>query len=54
MDYNKLSKTLLTKLEDVFELTIKINIGINEIAALCDLRASVSTTLTAPHNPSHK
>jgi hypothetical protein len=54
MDYNKLSKKLLAKLEDVFQLTIKINIGINEIAALCDLRASVSTTLTAPHNPSHK
>ena len=29
--------------EDIFEPTIRIHIGVNEIAALCDLGASVST-----------
>ena len=31
------------KLDDIFEPTIKIKIGTNEIATLCDLGASVST-----------
>jgi hypothetical protein len=30
-------------LDDIFEPTIKIHIGVNEIVALCDLGASVST-----------
>jgi hypothetical protein len=33
----------ITKQEVIFEPTIRINIGANEIAALCDLGASVST-----------
>ena len=42
-DYKKLSEKLPAKLDDIFEPTVKINVGINEIAALCDLGASVST-----------
>jgi hypothetical protein len=42
-EYKKLSKKLCAKQEDIFEPTIRINIGANEIAALCDLGASVST-----------
>jgi len=42
-DYNKLAGKLAAKLEDIFEPTIKTKIGINEIVALCDLGASVST-----------
>jgi hypothetical protein len=42
-DYRKLSEKLPAKLDDIFEPTIKITIGENEIAALCDLGASVST-----------
>jgi hypothetical protein len=41
--YKKLSEKLPAKQEDIFEPTIKINIGINEIVALCDQGASVST-----------
>jgi hypothetical protein len=42
--YKKISKKKLpAKLEDIFEPTVKISIGANEIAALCDLGASVST-----------
>ena len=43
MDYRKLAEKLSAKLDDIFEPTIKIHIGVNEIAALCDLGASVST-----------
>ena len=42
-DYKKLSEKLPAKLHDIFELAVKINVGMNEIAALCDLGASVST-----------
>jgi hypothetical protein len=42
-EYKKLSEKLPTKQEYIFEPTIRINIGVNEIAALCDLGASVST-----------
>ena len=42
-DYRKLAEKLPAKLDDIFEPTIKIHIGVNEIAALCDLGASVST-----------
>ena len=31
------------KEEDIFEPTIKIHLGVNEITALCDLGASFST-----------
>jgi hypothetical protein len=41
--YKKLSDKLPAKQEDIFEPTIKINIGINEIVALCDQGASAST-----------
>lgn len=43
LEYKQLSKKLPAKLDDIFEPTIKIKIGTNEIAALCDLSASVST-----------
>ena len=43
MNTKKLLKKLPAKLDDIFEPTIKINVGTNEIAALCDLGASVST-----------
>ena len=43
MEYAKLSEKLPAKLDDIFEPTIKIHIGMNEIAELCDLVASVST-----------
>ena len=43
MEYKQLSEKLPAKLDDIFEPTIKIKIGANEIAALCDLGASVST-----------
>ena len=43
MEYARLSEKLPAKLDDIFEPTIKIHIGMNEIAALCDLGASVST-----------
>jgi hypothetical protein len=42
-NYKKLSKKLPAKLDDIFEPTFKIHIGINEIVACCDLGASVST-----------
>ena len=42
-DYKKLSEKLPAKLDDIFEPTVKITVGVNEIAALCDLGASVST-----------
>ncbi|MBI0385488.1 retroviral-like aspartic protease, partial [Streptomyces albiflaviniger] len=42
-DYRKLSEKLPAKLDDIFEPTVKINVGVNEIAALCDLGESVST-----------
>ena len=37
------TRKLPANLDDIFEPTIKINVGTNEIAALCDLGASVST-----------
>jgi hypothetical protein len=43
MEYKKLSEKLLAKLDDIFQLTIKIKLGTSEIAALCGLGASVST-----------
>ena len=43
MEYKQLSEKLPAKLDDIFEPTIKIKIGTNEIAALCDLGASVCT-----------
>ena len=42
-DYRKLSEKLPAKLDDIFEPTIRITLGENEITALCDLGASVST-----------
>jgi uncharacterized UPF0146 family protein len=45
--YKKLAKNLPTKLDDIFEPTINIHIGVHEITALCDLGASV---LTIPKN----
>ena len=42
-EYKKIAEKLPVKLDDIFEPTIKIKIGTNEIAALCDLGASVST-----------
>jgi hypothetical protein len=39
----KLIEKLPAKLDNIFESTIKVHIGVNEIAALCDLDASVST-----------
>jgi hypothetical protein len=42
-EYKNLFEKLPAKQEDKFEPTIKINIGVNEIVALCDLGASVST-----------
>jgi hypothetical protein len=42
-EYNKLAKKLPAKQEGIFDPTININIGVNEIDALCDLGASVST-----------
>jgi hypothetical protein len=41
--YKKLFEKLHAKLDDIFEPTIKINIGLHKIAALCDFSASVST-----------
>ena len=41
--YKIIAEKLPVKLDDIFEPTIKIKIGTNEIAALCDLGASVST-----------
>jgi hypothetical protein len=41
--YKKLAEKLPAKLDDIFEATIKIHFGTNEVAALCDLGASVST-----------
>ena len=43
LEYRKLSEKLPAKQEDIFEPTIKIHLGVNEITALCDLGASVST-----------
>src|SRR3954469_14428792 len=42
-EYKKITEKLPAKLDDIFEPTIKIKIGANEISALCDLGASVST-----------
>jgi hypothetical protein len=42
-EYKKLSEKLAAKLDDIFEPTIKISLGTNEIVALCDLGANVST-----------
>jgi hypothetical protein len=42
-EYNKLAKKLPAKQEGIFDPIININIGVNEIDALCDLGASVST-----------
>ena len=41
VEYANLSEKLPAKLEDIFEPTIKINLGVNEIVALSDLGASV-------------
>jgi hypothetical protein len=41
-DYKELSEKLPAKLDDIFEPTAKIKIGVNEIATRCDLGASVS------------
>jgi hypothetical protein len=41
--YKKLAEKLPAKLDDIFEPTIKIHIGTNEVDALHDLSASVST-----------
>ena len=43
VEYAKLSEKLPAKLEDIFGPTIMINLGVNEIVALCDLGANVST-----------
>jgi hypothetical protein len=43
MKYAKLHEKLHGKLDDIFESTIKIDLGVNEIVALCDLSESVST-----------
>uniref|UniRef100_A0ACD5UN64 Uncharacterized protein n=1 Tax=Avena sativa TaxID=4498 RepID=A0ACD5UN64_AVESA len=43
MEYKRLADKLPTKLDDIFESTIKIKLGVNEISALCDLGASVLT-----------
>uniref|UniRef100_A0ACD5ULE6 Uncharacterized protein n=1 Tax=Avena sativa TaxID=4498 RepID=A0ACD5ULE6_AVESA len=42
-EYKQITKKLPVKLDDIFESTIKIKIETNEIAALYDLGASVST-----------
>jgi hypothetical protein len=42
MEYAILSKELPAKLDNTFEPAIKIGVGINEIAGLYDLDASVS------------
>src|SRR3954466_1628953 len=42
-EYKKIAEKLPVKLDYIFEPTIKIKIGTNDIAALCDLGASVST-----------
>ena len=42
-EYKKIAEKLHVKRDDIFEPTIKIKIGTNEIAALCDLATSVST-----------
>jgi hypothetical protein len=39
----KLFEKLSAKLDDILESTTKIKIGVNEIAVLCDIGASVST-----------
>src|SRR3954469_2533080 len=49
-EYKKITEKLPVKLDDIFEHTIKIKIGTNEIAALCDLGASVSTILKSLFN----
>src|SRR5215216_4359030 len=43
MEYKRLADKLPAKLDDIFEPTIKIKLGVNEISTLCDLGASVST-----------
>ena len=43
LEYRKLCEKLQAKQEDIYEPTIKIHLGVNEITALCDLGASVST-----------
>ena len=43
MEYKILANKLLAKLDDIFEPTIKIKLGVNEITTLCDIGASVST-----------
>ena len=43
MEYRRLADKLPAKLDDIFEPTIKVKLGVNEISALCDLGASVST-----------
>jgi hypothetical protein len=42
-EYKILSEKFPAKQQDIFEPTIRINIEVNEIAALCDIGASVST-----------
>src|SRR5215216_3222843 len=42
-EYKQIAEKLPVKLYDIFDPTIKIKIGTNEIAALCDLGSSVST-----------
>jgi hypothetical protein len=42
-EYKKLSEKLPANKVYIFEPTIRINIGVNEVDALCDLGASVST-----------
>ena len=49
-EYKKIAEKLPVKLDDIFEPTIKIKIGTNEIAALCDLGASVSIILKSLFN----
>ena len=49
-EYKQIAEKLPVKLDDIFEPTIKIKIGTNEIATLCDLGASVSTILKSLFN----
>src|SRR3954465_11792435 len=42
-EYKKIAEKLPIKLDDIFEPTIKIKIGTNEIVALCDLGANFLT-----------
>ena len=50
MEYKRLADKLPAKLDDIFEPTINIKVGVNEIAALCDLGASISKILKSVFN----